>query len=62
MYYILTGGHVVQLFRTPDFMSWEESSLAPFIYPSIGDGLISPYNGSRNFLRPTLLRNCSIAG
>ena len=44
-FYILTGGHVVQLFRTHDFLSWEESNPAPFIFPSAGDGLVSPFNG-----------------
>ena len=44
-FYILTGGHFVQLFRTLDFISWQESSPAPFIFPSAGDGLVSQYNG-----------------
>jgi len=44
-YYILTGGHVVQLFRTPDFLTWTESSPAPFISPSAGDALVAPFNG-----------------
>lgn len=44
-YYILTGGRVVQLFRTTDFSTWEESTPAPFIFPSAGDELVSPYNG-----------------
>ena len=44
-YYILTGGNVVQLFATPDFTRWTESSPSPFIEPSASDGLVSPYNG-----------------
>lgn len=45
MFYILTGGHVVQLFRTRDFVSWEESNPSPFIFPGAGDAAISSYNG-----------------
>ncbi len=44
-FYILTGGHVVQLFRTRDFLTWNESTPAPFISPSAGDGLVAPFNG-----------------
>lgn len=44
-FYILTGGRVVQLFRTLDFLNWTESRLAPFIYPSAGDALIADVNG-----------------
>jgi len=44
-FYILTGGHWVQLFRTRDFVSWQESSPAPFIFPSADDALVSPFAG-----------------
>lgn len=29
-YYILTGGNTVHLYRTEDFVSWNESSPSPF--------------------------------
>jgi hypothetical protein len=44
-FYILTGGHTVQLYRTSNFSAWELSSPSPFITPSAGDALISPFNG-----------------
>jgi hypothetical protein len=42
-YYILTGGKTVLLFRTQDFVTWEAPAIAPFIAPSAGDGLVSPF-------------------
>jgi hypothetical protein len=32
-YYILTGGRTVSLYRSQDFVSWEESNPSPFIFP-----------------------------
>jgi hypothetical protein len=42
-YYFLTGGDVVRLFRTQDFVSWSESTPSPFIFPGADDSLISPF-------------------
>lgn len=44
-YYILTGGNVVRLYRTSDFVSWAESSPAPFIAPGEGDAAVAPFAG-----------------
>jgi hypothetical protein len=43
--YAILGGHHVELIRTKDFKSWERSVNAPFIQPSPGDGMISPFAG-----------------
>jgi hypothetical protein len=44
-FYILTGGHEVWLVRTQNFSSWEVSSPTPFVSPSAGDALVSPFQG-----------------
>ena len=43
-YYILTGGNAVHLYRTLDFVSWNESFPAPFIAPSEEDAAVAPYS------------------
>ena len=72
LFYILTGGHVVQLFRTRDFSTWEESNPSPFIAPSAGDALVSPFNGfaataakrarprRRTWASPSRTRSCHL--
>ena len=45
LYYILEGGHTIELIRTRDFKTWERSPHAPFIAPSPADGLVAPFNG-----------------
>lgn len=42
-YYIITGGHTVELFRTSDFKSWENSVHNSFIKPTPDDATESPY-------------------
>lgn len=44
-YYILTGGNVVRMYRTQDFVSWTESTRAPFIFPDEGDAAVAPFTG-----------------
>lgn len=42
-YYILTGGRYVYMYRTLDFVSWEESNPSPFIAPDEGDAEVAPF-------------------
>jgi hypothetical protein len=42
-YYILTGGQQVFLYRTQDFVTWQNSNSSPFLSPSEEDALIAPY-------------------
>ena len=44
-YYIFTGGNTVHMYRTTDFVTWTESTPAPFIAPSIEDAAVAPYSG-----------------
>lgn len=44
-YYILTGGNTVHLYRTQDFVNWNESVPSPFISPSEDDAAVAPYSG-----------------
>lgn len=44
-FYHLTGGNVVWLVRSQDFRAWEVSSPSPFLAPSAGDALVSPFQG-----------------
>jgi len=44
-YYILTGGNTVHLYRTQDFVNWNESVPSPFISPSEEDAAVAPYSG-----------------
>jgi hypothetical protein len=43
-YYSILGGHTVDLFRTKDFQTWEQSS-ATFIAPSAADAQVSNFAG-----------------
>lgn len=42
-YYILTGGHHVELLRTQDFHTWQTSTPSPFLQPSANDTQVAPY-------------------
>jgi hypothetical protein len=42
-YYILTGGTYVHMYRTLDFVAWEESNPSPFITPAEGDAEVAPF-------------------
>ena len=44
-FFILTGGNVVRLYRSTDFVQWNESARAPFIAPDAGDAAMAPSTG-----------------
>lgn len=44
-YYILTGGHNVELYRSPDLQTWQPSQYNPLIEPTPADAKIAPYAG-----------------
>jgi hypothetical protein len=45
LYYAILGGTHVELVRTANFQTWERSKNAPFIEPTMADGLVSPFAG-----------------
>lgn len=42
-FYFLTGGKTVSLVRSADFVSWNTSTVNPFIQPSANDSQVAPF-------------------